>query len=116
MTQGVDGVWRTETYVVAGRSTPVNGVLFLTAGQWATLYFVPGDAGPWGSAEAGSYRYEDGTLTFLHRLVFQGGGGRSLAIDEHASREERCRTSLEGGRLTISFPSGNHLHLTRMAG
>ena len=44
-----------ETYVVGGKETALDGVLFMTAGQWATLYFVPGDQGPWGSAEAGDY-------------------------------------------------------------
>lgn len=116
MTGRVDGVWQTETYVVAGSATPVDGVLFLTAGRWATLYFVPGEQGPWGSAEAGEYRVSGDRLTFLHRLVFQGGGGRQLEIDQHASREEECGVTFDGERLKISFPSGNFLHLRRAAG
>ncbi len=113
MTHSVEGVWQTETYVVGGNGIPVDGVLFLTAGRWATLYFVPGENGPWGSAEAGRYRFDGQRLTLLHRLVFQGGGGRPLQIDQHAEREEECGVGLEGDRLTISFPSGNHLHLRR---
>ena len=116
MTDRVDGVWQTETYVVAGSATPVDGVLFLTAGRWATLYFVPGEQGPWGSAEAGEYRVSGDRLTFLHRLVFQGGGGRQLEIEQHASREEECGVTFDGERLKISFPSGNFLHLRRAAG
>ena len=116
MTGRVDGVWQTETYVVAGSATPVDGVLFLTAGRWATLYFVPGEQGPGGSAEAGEYRVSGDRLTFLHRLVFQGGGGRQLEIDQHASREEECGVTFDGERLKISFPSGNFLHLRRAAG
>jgi hypothetical protein len=116
MTGGVDGVWHTETYVVGGRPTPVEGVLFLASGRWATLYFVPGAQGPWGSAEAGEYRFDGQRLTFVHRLVFQGGGGRPVEIDQRASREEACGVALDGDRLRISFPSGNHLHLRRAAG
>lgn len=115
MTGRVDGVWQTETYVVGEKATPVDGVLFLTSGRWATLYFVPGPDGPWGSAEAGEYRF-DGRLTFLHRLVFQGGGGRPLQIDQQAAREEECGVSFDGDRLTIAFPSGNRLQLRRVAG
>lgn len=116
MSAPVEGVWRTETYVVAGTEKTVEGVLFLTNGQWATLYFVPGEEGPFGSAEAGRFQYEDGRLVFLHQLVFQGGGGRPLHIDQQARREEECQIAIEGDRLTIRFPSGNHLHLRRMAG
>lgn len=115
MSGRVEGVWQTETYVVGGKATPVEGVLFLTTGRWATLYFVPGDAGPWGSAEAGEYRFDRGRLTFLHRLVFQGGGGRPLHLDQQASREEICSVAFDGDRLTIGFPSGNHLQLRRLA-
>ena len=115
MTPTVEGVWETKTYVVGGNGTPVDGVLFLTAGRWATLYFVPGEQGPWGSAEAGEYRFEGQRLTFMHRLIFQGGGGRPLQIDQQAAREEECAVVFAGDRLTISFPSGNHLHLERAA-
>jgi hypothetical protein len=80
------------------------------------LYFVPGEQGPWGSAEAGEYRFDGHRLTFVHRLVFQGGGGRDVQIDQQASREEECRVAIDGDRLCISFPSGNHLHLRRTAG
>lgn len=113
MSQGVDGVWATETYVVAGKATSIDGVLFLTAGYWSTLYFVPGQQGAWGSAEAGRYSFDGTVLTFHHRLVFQGGGGRPLQIDQQADREERCGVVFADDCLTISFPSGNHLHLRR---
>ena len=116
MTQTVEGVWQTETYVVGGNGIAVDGVLFLTSGRWATLYFVPGDQGPWGSAEAGEYRFDGGRLTFLHKFVFQGGGGRPLQIDQNGAREEECAVAFDGDRLKISFPSGNHLHLRRAAG
>jgi hypothetical protein len=111
----VDGVWETDAYVVGGTATPVTGVLFLASGRWATLYFVPGEQGPWGSAEAGEYRFDGERLTFVHRLVFQGGGGRPVEIDRQASREEECRVTFDGDTLQISFPSGNHLHLRRTA-
>jgi hypothetical protein len=115
VTESVEGVWKTETYVVGGKATPVEGVLFLTSGRWATLYFVPGEQGPWGSAESGEYRFDGERLTFVHRLVFQGGGGRPLQIDQDAAREELCGVTFDGDRATISFPSGNHLHLRRAA-
>jgi hypothetical protein len=115
VSQTVEGVWTTQRYVVGGKETLIDGVLFLTGGRWATLYFVPGEQGPWGSAEAGRYRFDGQALTFRHRLVFQGGGGRALQIDQQADREERCAVVFEDDRLTIRFPSGNHLHLRRAA-
>lgn len=116
MSERVEGVWQTDTYIVGGKATPVDGVLFLTSEQWATLYFVPGEQGPWGSAEAGTYRFDGQRLTFLHRLVFQGGGGHPLQIDQQATREEECAVAFDGDTMKVSFPSGSHLHLHRIAG
>lgn len=116
MTGALDGVWRLDTYVVGGQEQQVHGLLFLTGGYWSTLYFVPGDGGAWGSAEAGRYQFDGRQLVFLHQLVFQGGGGRPLRMDERADREETCQVTLEGGRLSIDFPSGNTLHLRRTGG
>lgn len=113
MTGAIEGVWRLESYAVGGVEKEVQGLLFLTAGYWSTLYFVPGGDGPWGSAEAGRYQHEGERLVFLHQLLFQGGGGRPLHIDQQANREEVCRVTFQGDRLSIDFPSGNRLHLRR---
>jgi hypothetical protein len=115
VSQKIEGVWAMETYVVGGKETALDGVLFMTAGQWATLYFVPGDQGPWGSAEAGDYNCDGQTLNFFHRLLFQGGGGREVQIDLQENRDEQCSVVFDGDRLTISFPSGNDLRLRRTA-
>jgi hypothetical protein len=115
VSEKIEGVWAMELYVVGGKETALDGVLFMTAGQWATLYFVPGDHGAWGSAEAGDYGFDGQTLNFFHRLLFQGGGGREVQIDLQENREERCTVAFDGDRLTIRFPSGNDLHLRRTA-
>jgi hypothetical protein len=110
----IQGAWQTETYVANGATHSVEGVLLLTADRWATLYFVPFPDGLWGSAEAGSYAYDGTRLTFHHRLVFQGGERRPLEMNRSASRVEVCGVRLEGDRCSISFPSGNLLHLRRV--
>jgi hypothetical protein len=110
----IKGAWQTETYVANGTTHSVDGVLLLTADRWSTLYFVPFPDGVWGSAEAGAYAYDGTRLTFHHRLIFQGGGRRPLEINQSASRVEVCHARLEGDRFTISFPSGNLLHLRRV--
>ena len=109
----VQGAWQTETYVAGGVTHAVEGVLLLTADRWATLYFVPAPAGCWGSAEAGTYTYDGVRLTFYHRLMFQGGGGRSVEMSQSVDRVELCDVRLEGDQFTINFPSGNVLHLVR---
>ena len=113
----IEGAWRTATYVVAGRSTGIDGVLLFADGEWSTLYFVPGptDVGPWAIAEAGRYELDGERLTFHHRLLFQGGGGRQLDMDQHAARVEPCRIRLEDRTLAIHFPSGNSLVCERMS-
>ena len=110
----LQGAWRTERYIVQGQAKTIDGVLLLVSQRWATLYFVPTDAGPWGSAESGTYSVTDGRLTFHHELMLQAGGDRALRLDTRASHAETCDVLLEGDRCRIAFPSGNHLELTRM--
>ena len=111
----LEGAWRTERYIVHGQPHHIDGVLLLTAQRWATLYFVPTEAGPWGSAEAGRFTVSEGRLTFHHELVLQAGGDRGLHLETKASHSETCEVRLTEGRCTIEFPSGNHLELRRMA-
>jgi hypothetical protein len=110
----VEGAWRTTSYIVHGQATDVNGVLLLVDGRWSTLYFVAGPEGSWGSAEAGSYKVERDTLSFQHRLMFQGGGGRPLHVTQAATHVEDCPITLERDTMTIQFPSGNTLVCHRL--
>ena len=105
----VEGAWRTARYVVKDGATDIDGVLLLVDGHWSTLYFVGGSEGPWRSGEAGTYACDGRTLTFYHRLMFQGGGGRPLHITQTASHVEVCPITLSRESLTIQFPSGNTL-------
>ncbi len=115
-TPNVHGAWRTATYIVKGNATEIDGVLLLVDGRWSTLYFVPGPEGPWGSAEAGSYELNGRTLSFHHRLVFQGGGGRPLHLTQTATHVDACPITLSGDTLTIQFPSANTLVCHRLRG
>lgn len=115
MAPGLEGAWQTEVYVVQGQPQPITGVLLLAANRWATLFFVPTQAGPWGSAEAGAYSVDGTRLTFHHRLVLQGGGDRELTVNPAANHAEACDVRLDAERCTISFPSGNELQLRRLA-
>jgi hypothetical protein len=110
----VHGAWQTVRYVVNGTPSEIDGVLLFVDGQWSTLYFVPGSQGPWGSGEAGRYELDGSTLAFHHRLMFQGGGGRPLHLTQQASHVEACPISVDGGTLTIHFPSGNTLLCRRL--
>jgi hypothetical protein len=113
-TREVEGAWRTASYIVNGKSTDIDGVLLLVDGRWSTLYFVGGPEGPWGSAEAGAYELTGQTLSFQHRLMFQGGGGRALYLTQSASHTEACPITLIDDTLTIRFPSGNTLVCHRL--
>jgi hypothetical protein len=114
LTSTLEGAWRTTSFIVKGHATDVDGVLLLVDGHWSTLYFVGGPEGPWGSAEAGIYQFDGTTLTFLHRLTFQGSGGRPLQLTQTASHVEACPITLTDDSLTILFPSGNTLVCYRL--
>jgi hypothetical protein len=109
----VEGAWRTESYIVNGQPTDVDGVLLLVDGRWSTLYFVTGPAGVWGSAEAGSFELSGHLLSFHHRLMFQGGDARALNMTQAATHIEVCPISIENDTMSIQFPSGNTLRCRR---
>ena len=52
--------------------------------------------------------------TFVHRLMFQGSGGRPLHLTQTASHVEACPITLTEDSLTIQFPSGNTLVCYRL--
>jgi hypothetical protein len=110
----IEGAWQITSYTVKAESTAVDGVLLLVDGHWSTLYFVAGAEGPWGSAEAGRYEFDGQAISFLHRLMFQGGGGRPLHVTQSASHVEVCPTTITGDAVTIQFPSGSTLVCHRL--
>ena len=110
----IEGAWRTARYIVNDVPTEVDGVLLLVDGRWATVYFVPGVDGPWGSGEAGAYELDGDRLSFHHRLTFQGGGGRPLHMTQEATHVETCPITIDEDRLTIQFPGGNTLICERL--
>jgi hypothetical protein len=110
----IAGAWRTARYTVKGVPTDIDGVLLLVGGRWATVYFVPGREGPWGSGEAGAYELNGPILSFHHRLTFQGGGGRPLHISQEDTHVEACPITIDDDLLTIQFPSGNTLVCERL--
>jgi hypothetical protein len=109
-----EGVWQMESFTRGEQTTAVRGVLFLTAGRWSTLYFVPaGEAGHWGSGESGRYELSGDQLTFFHQHTFQGGGGRDIVMNLDSHVVERCRIECDAQHLTIFFPSGSIIRFTR---
>jgi hypothetical protein len=110
----IEGAWRTARYVVDNLPRAIDGVLLLVDGRWATVYFVPEREGLWGSGEAGAYELAGETLSFHHRLTFQGGGGRPLYLTQEATHVETCPITIAGDTLTIQFPGGNTLVCERL--
>jgi hypothetical protein len=111
----VDGVWQMESLVRNGDAIPLTGVLFMMAGRWSTLYFIPqpGANEHWGSAESGRYRIKEGQLTFHHEFTFQGGGDKKLLVDLASTTVEVCKIELTPETLKIHFPSGSVIHCRR---
>jgi hypothetical protein len=104
-----------ESYVRAGVSASLAGVLFLTSGQWSTLYFVPhATSGEyWGSGESGRYTLHGDRLTFYHHYTFQGGADKPVVTNLDSQVVEECRIEASGDQLTIHFPSGSIIRCQR---
>ena len=111
----IEGVWQLESYARGGVTTSVTGVLFLTSGQWSTLYFVPqATSGEyWGSGESGRYTLHGDRLTFYHRYTFQGGAEKPVVTNLDSQVVEECRIEADGDELTIYFPSGSVIRCRR---
>jgi hypothetical protein len=111
----IEGVWQLESYVRAGVSKSVTGVLFLTGGQWSTLYFVPQTTSGeyWGSGESGRYTLHGDRLTFHHRYTFQGGADKPVVTNLDSQVVEECRIEASVDQLTIYFPSGSIIRCRR---
>ena len=111
----IEGVWQLESYSGGGVSTSVSGVLFLTSGQWSTLYFVPqATSGEyWGSGESGRYALHGDRLTFHHRYTFQGGADKPVVTNLDSQVVEECRIEASVDQLTIYFPSGSIIRCRR---
>jgi hypothetical protein len=111
----IEGAWHVDSYVRAGETLRLTGILLMTSSRWSTLYFVPhsGTDQRWGSAEAGRYTFKNGRLTFHHELTFQGGSGEIPVIDAASTTVESCTVELSSKTLKIYFPSGNVIHCSR---
>ena len=119
------GAWKTQTYTLKdGPTHNVEGMIFFTESDWSVLFFVVDDDGnpQRGSAESGTYELDGEALTFTHLYNAAGGAAvEGLAASEWRMRinerrqapAEATRIDLSGERLTIHFPSGNHMTFTR---
>jgi len=119
------GSWHAETYVLAdGQTHEVSGQIQFAERDWLVLFFVMDSGKPArGSAEGGRYTLEGDRLTFEHLYNLSTGKALSGLAEsplrmETRSRKgkgtmEAARVEIEGGRLTILFPSGNHMTFRR---
>lgn len=124
-TQGIEGAWHVDAYVMkSGEDHAVAGHIFFAGGQWTVLFFVTdGNGAPRrGSAEGGSYTLEGDRLVFTHLYNLSVGEAMAglsespLRMEARAATEaptEETTARIEGDRLTLDFPSGNAMMFTR---
>lgn len=136
------GSWRPREYRLEdGEVLPVDGrIVFLgedgaSEGEWMVVFFVtrgdPGTAAPAGaplrgSAEGGQFFRDGDTLTLTHAYHLSAGEAVGalpeaplrMAMRSHPeaaeNHREPCRFTIEGGRLTLVFPSGNSMVFARV--
>lgn len=121
------GAWAAESYVLAdGTHHEVVGRIFFTDVDWTVLFFVTEDGEPRrGSAEGGTYRASGKDLVFTHFYHLSAGEAMAglpaspLRMDLRppgGGAEEPSTFRVEGGRLTLFFPSGNQMEFSRASG
>ncbi len=119
----IRGAWHPETYSLKdGTRYDVGGLIFFTESDWTVLFFVVDDEGEpqRGSGEGGTYTRDGENLVFTHLYNLSAGNAiGSLAetplrfvFREPADADaptEKCRVEIDADRMTIYFPSGNHI-------
>lgn len=122
----VRGAWAAETYYLHDGSVhEVRGHILFTERDWSVLFFVvDGNGAPMrGSAEGGTYTLEGDELVFTHIHNLSAGRGvgslpesplRMVTRDDASGAStEVTRALVERDRLTLYFPSGNHMAFRR---
>ncbi|MYF77455.1 MAG: hypothetical protein F4174_09070 [Acidobacteria bacterium] len=130
------GSWRPREYrLAAGETLPVDGrIVFLARsddggrGEWSVTFFVTGEDGAAvrGSAEGGEWSRDGRSLLLTHQFHLSAGGAAgplaaaplAMAIrsaeEANAHHREPCEVTVEGGLLTLHFPSGNSMTFERV--
>ena len=130
------GSWRPREYrLAAGETLPVDGrIVFLARsddggrGEWSVTFFVTGEDGAAvrGSAEGGEWSRDGRSLLLTHQFHLSAGGAAgplaaaplAMAIrsaeEANANHREPCEVTVEGGLLTLHFPSGNSMTFERV--
>ena len=130
------GSWRPREYrLAAGETLPVDGrIVFLARsddggrGEWSVTFFVTGEDGAAvrGSAEGGEWSRDGRSLLLTHQFHLSAGGAAgplaaaplAMAIrsaeEANANHREPCEVTVEGGLLTLFFPSGNSMTFERV--
>ena len=132
------GSWRPRAYrLAAGAELPVDGrIVFLarnddgSRGEWSVTFFVTGEDGAAvrGSAEGGAWSRENRSLLLTHQYHLSAGDAAGplaaaplamamrSAEEADANHREPCEVTVEGGLLTLFFPSGNSMTFERVGG
>lgn len=130
------GTWRPRAYrLAAGGELAVDGrIVFLASredgnrGEWSVTFFVTGADGEAvrGSAEGGAWSRDGRSLLLTHEFHLSAGAATGplpaapLAMALRSAEEaaanhlEPCEVTVEGGVLTLFFPSGNSMTFARV--
>jgi len=122
----LDGAWRADKYELASGAThALAGHIMFVDGEWNVLFFVlDGSAEPVRmSAEGGTFTREGDDLVFTH-LYFAAQGDAvegleasplEMRVNRGEAVVEPSIATVEGGRLTLRFPSGNRMTFERVS-
>ncbi len=132
------GSWRPREYrLAAGETLPVDGrIVFLarsddgSRGEWSVTFFVTAEDGAAvrGSAEGGEWSRDGRSLLLTHQFHLSAGAAAGplpeaplamafrSAAEADANHREPCEVTVEGGLLTLFFPSGNSMTFERVEG
>ena len=102
----------------------MEGLLVLLDGHWAAVHVLMDDrVARRGAGEGGTYAATTETIEFTHLWHVSAGLdvegvprddlARLVRNEAAAARRERCRYHVDAEALSIAFPSGNRLRLSR---
>ena len=112
------GAWKAVSYVIDGKSYPLNGLFIFTAHHYSAnvRYKTTPGAVDDANGNAGPYTVSGGRVVFSQWVqIHVRPGSKTEPILSRAGPDEAAEYRVDGKRLTLTFPSKNQITLERLA-
>lgn len=112
------GTWRVTTYVIDGKSHPVDGLMIITPDYFManTIFDLDKDGVPEANANSGPYVIEDNKIVLNQKMQLHWRPKNGAENFLRREIPEEIPYHFQDDKLVFRFPSGNGYLSTRIGG